>query len=141
MPLYVRAGAIVPEQPLRQYAEEAVEGPLVIRVYAGGEGSFSLFEDDGRTFGYESGRYRLREFVWTESGEERSLTARLLHDGFSEAAAQGLTVRVGNLDEAPGEVALSDGTPLRDWRYDSARNELEVPLPVSAGDFRLTLRR
>jgi alpha-glucosidase (family GH31 glycosyl hydrolase) len=50
MPLYVRAGAIVPMGPMRQYTSDPVEGPLTLTVYPGADGSFQLYEDDGMTF-------------------------------------------------------------------------------------------
>ena len=55
MPLYVRAGAIIPMGPVRQYTDEPVDGPLTVTVYPGADGAFELFEDDGRSFEYRRG--------------------------------------------------------------------------------------
>ncbi|MBB6695389.1 DUF5110 domain-containing protein [Cohnella xylanilytica] len=139
MPLYVRAGAILPEQPLRQHAEEAVEGPTTLRVYAGGEGSFRLFEDDGRTFGYESGRYRLREFAWTEADGERTLSASVVHDGY-EGDASELRIAVGNLDREPSSVQLSGAEESGARHYDAAKKVLTVSVRGAGGEFRLSLQ-
>ena len=57
MPLYVRAGAVIPLGPVRQYVTEPVDGPLTLRVYPGADGRFSLYEDDGESFRYEHGDY------------------------------------------------------------------------------------
>lgn len=57
MPLFVKAGAIVPAGPAVQYADENLEGPLTILVYTGADGSFSLYEDDGETYAYEDGAF------------------------------------------------------------------------------------
>lgn len=139
MPLYVRAGAILPEQPLRQHTGEAAEGPLTLNVYAGGDGSFTLFEDDGKTFGYLAGAYRLREFTWKETDGERTLTARLLHDGLGDEAAGELKIVIGQLEAEPAEAVLADGRQLPEWRYDPVRRTFEAILP-DKGEFRLTLR-
>jgi len=140
MPLYARAGAILPEQPLRQHTGEAAEGPLTLNVYAGGEGRLSLYEDDGKTFEYRQGAYRLREFVWTESGMERVLTARLLHNGLGTEAAEGeLKVVVAGLGSEPKSAAMGEGVQPLDWRYDPVRQVFEATLP-NKGEFRLTLR-
>jgi alpha-glucosidase/alpha-D-xyloside xylohydrolase len=50
LPLYVRAGAIIPMGPLKQYTSEPVDGPLELTVYPGADGSLDLFEDDGHSF-------------------------------------------------------------------------------------------
>jgi alpha-glucosidase len=56
MPLYVRAGAIIPSGPDLQYADETPLNPLTLDVYPG-EGEFTLYEDDGRSFEYEQGQF------------------------------------------------------------------------------------
>ena len=52
MPLHVRAGAILPLGPARQYVDEPVENTLSVVVFPGADGAFELYEDDGRTFEY-----------------------------------------------------------------------------------------
>ncbi|HXX79031.1 MAG TPA: DUF5110 domain-containing protein, partial [Ktedonobacteraceae bacterium] len=64
MPLYVRAGAIIPSGPDMHHADEYPLHPLTLDVYPG-EGEFTLYEDDGHSFEYEQGQfctttYRLR---------------------------------------------------------------------------------
>ena len=46
MPLYVRAGSIIPMGPVKQYAAEKVDGPLTLLIYPGAD-AFALYEDDG----------------------------------------------------------------------------------------------
>ncbi len=55
MPIYSRAGAIIPLDPLRQYTAQSVTGPTVLRVYPGADGDFSLYDDDGQSLGYRDG--------------------------------------------------------------------------------------
>jgi alpha-glucosidase/alpha-D-xyloside xylohydrolase len=55
MPLYVRAGAIVPLDPVRQYTAEAVTEPTTLRVHPGADGTFTLYDDDGQSLGYRDG--------------------------------------------------------------------------------------
>jgi alpha-glucosidase/alpha-D-xyloside xylohydrolase len=64
MPLYVRAGAIVPHGPQENYTEEKPNDPLTIRVYPGADGRFTLIEDDGLTF---SSRPMRLTFVWNDA--------------------------------------------------------------------------
>ena len=70
MPLYVRAGAILPEGPTKQFTSENVEGPLSARIYPGANASFLLYEDDGITFNYRSGQSMGIEMSWTEARQK-----------------------------------------------------------------------
>ena len=47
MPIYVRAGALIPVDPIRQYTSEPVTAPTTLRVDSGADGAFTLYEDDG----------------------------------------------------------------------------------------------
>jgi alpha-glucosidase/alpha-D-xyloside xylohydrolase len=55
MPIYVRAGAVVPLDPVRQYTGEAVTEPTTLRVHPGADGGFTLYDDDGRGLDYRDG--------------------------------------------------------------------------------------
>jgi alpha-glucosidase (family GH31 glycosyl hydrolase) len=75
-PLYVRAGAIVPMGPVRQYTAEPVDGPLTVTVYPGADGSFDMFEDDGKSFEYRrDGGWMGITFAWSD--RDRRLTMML----------------------------------------------------------------
>lgn len=72
MPIYVRAGAIIPLDPVRQYATQQVDGPTTLRVYPGRDGTFELYSDDGKTLDYLEGEYSLTRIHWDD--EARRLT-------------------------------------------------------------------
>jgi alpha-glucosidase (family GH31 glycosyl hydrolase) len=55
LPLYVRAGAIIPLDPLRQYTSQRVAKPTLLRVHPGANGAFTLYDDDGQSLGYRDG--------------------------------------------------------------------------------------
>ena len=57
MPLYVRAGAIIPMQPVVQYTDEKPNGALKLSVFSGDRCAGSLYQDDGHTFAYERGQF------------------------------------------------------------------------------------
>jgi alpha-D-xyloside xylohydrolase len=57
IPLYVRAGSIVPVGPELQYAAEKPGAPLTLLVFTGADGSFDYYEDDGVSYGYEKGEF------------------------------------------------------------------------------------
>ena len=72
MPLYVRAGGIIPFDPVRQYADEPVTEPTTIRVYRGADGTFVLYDDDGRSLDYLHGAGTWTGFSWNDA--QRKLT-------------------------------------------------------------------
>jgi alpha-glucosidase (family GH31 glycosyl hydrolase) len=75
IPLYVRAGAIVPMGPVRQYAMEPSEEPITLRVYPGADGRSSCYEDDGISFAHRKGQCSRFDCTWQDS--TRKLTLEL----------------------------------------------------------------
>jgi alpha-D-xyloside xylohydrolase len=75
IPLYVRAGSIVPMGPIIQYATQSAD-PLEIRVYRGKDATFTLYEDEGDGYNYETGRYATITFTWNEAAKQLSIGAR-----------------------------------------------------------------
>jgi alpha-glucosidase/alpha-D-xyloside xylohydrolase len=75
MPLYVRAGTILPLGPVKQYTGEKVGGPLTLVVYPGTDGAFTLYEDDGATFNYQRGEWMKIQINWNNA--RRTLSLRL----------------------------------------------------------------
>jgi alpha-D-xyloside xylohydrolase len=72
IPLFVRAGSILPVGPAVQYATEKKWDNLEIRVYEGANGSFILYEDENDNYNYEKGAFSTIPFTW-ENGK-RTLT-------------------------------------------------------------------
>jgi alpha-D-xyloside xylohydrolase len=66
IPLYVKAGSIVPMGKLVQYAGQKPADTLEIRIYPGADGSFGLYEDEGDNYNYEKGSYSIIPFAWDE---------------------------------------------------------------------------
>ena len=66
MPIYVRAGSILPLSPVMQYATEKRWDKLEIRVYPGRDGEFVLYEDENDNYNYEKGIYSTIRFRWDE---------------------------------------------------------------------------
>jgi len=75
MPLYARAGSIIPIGPVKQYVDEKVDEPLTIRIYSGNDAAFLLYEDDGRSFDYRQGEWMGIQMTWNNL--DRRLSLRL----------------------------------------------------------------
>jgi alpha-D-xyloside xylohydrolase len=76
IPVFARAGAIVPMAPVMQYVDEIRDAPWEIRVYRGADGVFPLYEDEGDNYNYESGRFSLVMLRWSEDSGELTIGAR-----------------------------------------------------------------
>jgi alpha-D-xyloside xylohydrolase len=73
IPLFVKAGSIIPLGPDEQYADQ-LSGPIELRIYTGADGAITLYEDDGITYSYEKGQYATTLIRWNEA--TRTLTIR-----------------------------------------------------------------
>ena len=72
IPLYVRAGSIIPFGPEIEYAGQAPAGPIELRIFRGADGKFDLYEDEGDTYNYDKGAHALIPLRWSEA--EKTLT-------------------------------------------------------------------
>lgn len=69
LPLYVKAGTILPWGPEVQYAEEKKWDNLELRIYAGANASFVLYEDENNNYNYEKGMYSTIQFTWDDKAK------------------------------------------------------------------------
>ncbi|HLP76828.1 MAG TPA: TIM-barrel domain-containing protein [Candidatus Paceibacterota bacterium] len=76
LPLYVRAGTIVPMGPVVQYATEKPEAPYEIRIYPGANAKFTIYEDDNETYNYEKGQRATYDLVWNDATKTLTVGAR-----------------------------------------------------------------
>ena len=76
MPVYVRAGSIVPLGPDLQYTGEKPADPITFYVYAGADGAFTLYEDQGTTNDYETSAFTEIQLKWTDATKTLSIGAR-----------------------------------------------------------------
>ncbi|MDE3066678.1 MAG: glycoside hydrolase family 31 protein [Verrucomicrobiota bacterium] len=67
IPVYVRAGTLLPLGPVIQHTDQLPGGPLELQIYPGRDATFALFEDDGETTGYLKGRIRRTTFRWQDT--------------------------------------------------------------------------
>jgi alpha-glucosidase/alpha-D-xyloside xylohydrolase len=109
MPIYVRAGAIVPVDPIRQYTGQPITEPTTLKVYRGADGSYTLYEDDGISQEYLKGRGSWTRIVWND--RSRQLT---LEPGAPAGASNVATKRTFRVQMLP------EGT-IKDVTYSGSR--------------------
>jgi alpha-D-xyloside xylohydrolase len=76
LPLFVRAGSIVPMGPEKEWSTEKPEDPLELRVYRGANGDFTLYEDENDGYNYEKGAYATIQFHWDEMKQTLTMDER-----------------------------------------------------------------
>jgi alpha-D-xyloside xylohydrolase len=76
MPLFVRAGSIVPVGPEIEHTGEKPDAPITLFVYTGRDGGFDLYEDDGVSYGFERGAFSRIPIKWDQKSGVLSIGAR-----------------------------------------------------------------
>ena len=76
VPMFVRAGSILPLGPEMQYVGEKAWDNLELRLYPGADGTFTLYEDEGDSYNYERGVYTTIPFVWKDKTNTLIIGAR-----------------------------------------------------------------
>lgn len=73
IPIYVRAGAIIPVDTIRQYTGELVNTPTTLKIYSGADGRFTLYDDDGISQDYLQEKGCWTGIYWNEKSKELSI--------------------------------------------------------------------
>jgi alpha-glucosidase (family GH31 glycosyl hydrolase) len=107
IPLYVRAGSILPLGPVKQYTTEAVEQPLCILIYPGADSSFLLYEDDGISFNQRKGEWMGIQMPWNDA--QRALTLDLAPGSRMLTPVRNIEVRLGQETRS----VKFDGSPIK----------------------------
>jgi alpha-D-xyloside xylohydrolase len=76
VPMFVRAGSILPLGPEMQYVGEKSWDNLELRVYPGADGAFTLYEDEGDNYNYERGAYTTITFQWNDKARQFTIGDR-----------------------------------------------------------------
>ncbi|HEY6902083.1 MAG TPA: DUF5110 domain-containing protein, partial [Puia sp.] len=110
MPIYVRAGAIIPFDPIRQYTAEPVTEPTTLRVYPGADGAFTLYEDDGISQDYLKGKASWIRMTWNDKTRTLSLSNGAPGGSVSLPVHRSFNVRL--MSGGAAKTIKYDGTPV-----------------------------
>jgi alpha-glucosidase len=140
LPVYVREGSILPLQPLIQSTEETPRGPLTLRIYPGRDCHGSLYQDDGKTFGYTHG-----EFLRVEYTCQVTATGISFHRGERRGSFlpwwNQLHLEVYGWDAPNAAVTLKGSSDTPSAAVEPARHIVTVDLPDDAQSADLEIRR
>ena len=129
IPVFVRAGSIIPRQPLVQNTSEKPKGPLDLRVYPGPNCQGNIYTDDGSSFGYKRGEY-YRGQLSCESSENWVKVTIAGGEGKYTPWWTSYNVVVMNAPKAPASVTVG-GKPVTDFQYDPKGKSVAVTVPFA----------
>jgi alpha-D-xyloside xylohydrolase len=118
IPLYVRAGAIIPIGPEIQYADEKPDAPITLYVYTGRDGVFTLYEDTGTDYGYEKGAFATVRISYDESHGALTLGPRT---GAFPGMVSKRTFNVRWISPGTRDAANFSATPDQTAEYSGAQ--------------------
>jgi alpha-glucosidase (family GH31 glycosyl hydrolase) len=145
LPVYVRAGAILPMQPKMRHAGERPVDPLILAIYPGVSGSTRIYDDAGNTLGYKTG-----EFTWTKvrHSDTDSTTKKIIIEpveGRFPGMLERRSYEIRLVGDWPAQSVTVNGKPLPESaiRYDGNRltSILRTPEFSVHGRVELVVRR
>jgi alpha-glucosidase (family GH31 glycosyl hydrolase) len=108
MPIFVKAGAIIPMQSDMAYTNEKTTDPLIINIYGGDNGSFNLYEDDGDSLDYSVGKFGLTPITFTEDKGNYQISIGRTEGKFKgQLEKRGYVVKLHNLS-MPKTIKVND---------------------------------
>ena len=125
IPLFVRAGSIVPLGPDLQSAMEKPADPIELRVYPGADGVFTIYEDEGDSYRYEQGAYATIPISWNDKTQSLTIGAR---KGGFPGMLKSRTFRVVPVSVANG-IGIPPVAMAREVHYEG--DAVTVPLSAS----------
>ena len=124
LPLFIRAGSIIPFGPELQYTGEKPADPIALFVYAGSDGSFTLYEDDGLSYQYEHGAFARIPITWNDA--TRTLAIGRREGSFPGMLAQRTFQVVLVSKDRPQGFSFSP-VPVQSVRYGGEAVSVKLP--------------
>lgn len=119
MPIFYKAGSIVPSQYPVQYVDDQPLDKLALDVYPGGSAAYELYEDDGKTLDYQSGDYTLTSITYTPSPKGNKLVIEEKVAKY-ELPERTYVIRL-RTSEKPEKILYTSGKnqtkPLQNWQF------------------------
>jgi alpha-D-xyloside xylohydrolase len=123
IPLWVKAGALVPLGPTVQYASEKPADPIELRIYPGADGEFTLYEDEGEGYAYEKGVYATVAFQWDDARRQLTIGQR---QGKFPGMLERRSFRVVVVKPGKGAGMRLTGKPDQVIKYDGSETIVKL---------------
>jgi alpha-glucosidase len=127
LPLYVRGGAILPQQPVVQNTGEKANGPLTLRVYPGEHCHGSIYLDDGHTYNFMHGESLRTDYTCQQSADGLTLTISPRRGTF-KPWWDATVLEIYGMKTSPREVRAGNRS-IATWKFHEKNHSLKVTLP------------
>lgn len=131
LPIYVKAGAIIPMQPDMQYFGEKPLDPITFDIYPAGNSSYKMYEDDGKTLKYQQGEFAITEVTSSENAQVVKIEIGASAGQFKVPDRN--YVLTVHLDKKPESVTVGS-TPSENWTFNDDKKVLELAVPKKASE-------
>jgi alpha-glucosidase (family GH31 glycosyl hydrolase) len=135
MPVFVKAGSIIPTQPPREYTGQRSLDTLLLDVYGPGPAAFDLYEDDGVSLGYRRSEFARTPIAFSKKGALTIGPAKGTYRGQPQARAYAIRIHGGG---EPAQVSMDrrllsrSATSGLGWTWDSQRSLVTVRVPMTS---------
>lgn len=134
MPIFIKRGAIIPQQEPMQYVDEKANTHLTLLIYPSAYSSYELYEDDGKSTDYQNGGYALTKVESRQTDERWTLTIHQPQGGYTPVTHE--YDAVVYLDKKPQTVKVN-GNVTDNWTYNETSKRLEIKERISKGEFQV----
>jgi len=137
IPIFAKAGAVIPTQQVLQYSDQAPIDPLTLSVFLADTARYEYYEDDGHTFDYEKGVFAKRMIQLSRKEGTTTLVMGEVKGSY-RIPDRSLVVRLVGVDDQPSVVRLSGVTipkvltlesGAKGWKYDAAAKCVWLKVP------------
>lgn len=154
IPVFVKAGSVIPTQQVVQFSDESSIDPLTLEVYPSFHlsGTSEHYEDDGLSFEYTKGAYFLRRASTTADSTGRSVRVSLSTvSGTYRPPARSMVLKIHRVTSMPTEVRVGSqplkalrgderGRSARGWWYDPERSVVSLTMPDTFRDQTVSIK-
>jgi alpha-D-xyloside xylohydrolase len=123
MPLYVRAGSILPMGPEIEYAAQNPGGPIELRIYRGADGQFNLYDDAGDSYDYEKGQHSVIPLRWNDRASVLTIGTR---EGSYPGMVETRAFRIVLVGSAHGTGVEVTGKADKEITYDGKETKVSL---------------
>ncbi len=122
LPLYIKAGSIIPFGPEVQYANEKI-GPLTVRIYPGADATFTFYDDERDNYNYEDGSFATFEMKWDDKSQTFTIEAQ---NGNYEGMPESRKISIVKVSTGKGVGIPSNEITPQELIYTGEKIELKL---------------
>jgi alpha-D-xyloside xylohydrolase len=123
LPVFIRAGSIIPYAPLMQYATEKACDPTELRIYPGADADFLLYEDENDGYGYESGKYSVIPIHWDDKAQTVTVGQR---EGSYPGMLENRSFKIIMINPVIPEGFMTADITMKDMKYSGTPVSLKI---------------